>query len=106
MRCEGIGSQASVSPVVRFSILPNSASTRNAQVFQRSRGLLARGAGAEIPSADDDVARAHPGGKARIDRLQAVLRDLLDAELHVAPRREHVGGEIVAEYPGAAGVLR
>ena len=32
--------------------------------------------------------------------FQAVLRDFLDAELHVAPGRDGVGVDVVAEHPG------
>ena len=74
----------------------------DAEVAQRLRGLLARGAGAEVASADDHVARPHLGGEARLDQLQAMPRDLLDAEFHVLARREHVGLEVVAEDPRAA----
>ena len=67
---------------------------------ERRGGLLARGAGAEISSRHDDVSGPHRRGERRIDRFEAVLCDLLDRELHVAARSEHVRIDVVAEYPG------
>src|SRR5437773_7295142 len=48
---------------------------RDAEVLQRLRRLLARRSGAEIATADDDVAFVHTGGKGGIDIFHAVARD-------------------------------
>ena len=78
----------------------------DAKMTQRTRRLLARGAHAEIFSADHKVARFDLAGEARLDRLKAVLRNFLDAEFHVEARRQHVGVEVVAEHPGIAAHVR
>src|SRR5258708_32508697 len=51
---------------------------RDAELVQRLRRLLARGAETEIVAADHDVARPHGGCEAWIDRLEAVAGHLLD----------------------------
>src|SRR5262245_29413751 len=73
---------------------------RHAEVLERRGRLLARGAGAEVPAADDHVARLHAARELRQHALEAVPRDLCDAELHVASRRDRVGVDVVAEHPG------
>src|SRR5437867_12182514 len=73
---------------------------RDAEMPERRGRLLARGAGAEISSRHDDVSGPHRRGERRIDRFEAVLCDLLERELHVAARSEHVRIDVVAEYPG------
>src|SRR6266513_197442 len=71
----------------------------DAEVLERRGRLLARGAGAEVASRHDDVTRPHRGGERRVQCFEAVLGHLLDRELHVAARGEHVRIDVVAEYP-------
>src|SRR5207302_2255280 len=71
----------------------------DAEVLERRRRLLARGAGAEVAARHDDVTRSHRGGERRVHCFEAVLGHLLDRELHVAPRGEHIRIDVVAEYP-------
>src|SRR4051812_11234266 len=71
-----------------------------AQMLERFGRLLARGAGAEVAACDEDVSRLHLSRKGGRHRLQAMARDLLDAELHVAPGRDEVRVDVVAEDPG------
>src|SRR5437762_1589254 len=73
---------------------------------QHLHGLLARGSRAEVAPAEHDVAGPHRGGEGGIDLFHAMAGDLVDAELHVGPWREQVGIDVVAEYPGATGILR
>src|SRR5262245_14167573 len=74
----------------------------DAERLERSGGLLARRARPEVAAADDYVPLAHAGRKSGIDHLEAVFRDLLDAELHVLSRRQDVGVQVVAVDPRAA----
>src|SRR6266850_3222321 len=78
---------------------------RDTEMPERRGGLLARGAGAEISSRHDDVSGPHRRGERRVDGFEAVLGDLLDRELHVAARGEHVRIDVVAEYPGPHGSI-
>src|SRR5262249_10544905 len=73
---------------------------RHAEVLERGGRLLARGAGAEGAAADHDVARLHAARGLGQHGLEAVHRDLVDSEFHVAPRRDHVGVDVVAQDPG------
>src|SRR6266850_3367711 len=73
---------------------------RHAEVLERRRRLLARGAGAEVAAADNHFSRLHAAGELWKERLEAVRCDFRDAELHVAPRRDGVGVDVVAEHPG------
>src|SRR2546423_459487 len=70
------------------------------EMLERFRRLLARRTGAEVAAGDDDIAFAHARGEGRIQRLQAVAGDLVDAVLHVAARRDGVRVDIVAQHPG------
>src|ERR1043165_9927648 len=72
----------------------------HAKVLERGGRLLARGAGAEVAAADHDIARLHAARELGEHGLEAVHCDLVDAELHVAPRRDHVGVDVVAQHPG------
>src|SRR5439155_23898532 len=73
---------------------------RDAEVLQRLRRLLARGARAEVAAADDDVALAHAGSKGGINIFHAVARDFADVELEVAAGRDRIRVDVVAEDPG------
>ena len=68
-------------------------------MHQRRRRLLARGADAEIAPRDDDVATPGLHGKFRKDVFQAVLRNHIDAVLHIGAWRQRVGVHIVADMP-------
>src|SRR5688500_12171890 len=70
------------------------------EVLQRCRGLFARGPRAKVAAGHHDVAGIHLFCKFGKNRLEAMLRDLLDAELHVLARRDDVGIDVVAEHPG------
>src|SRR5436190_21617990 len=73
---------------------------RYAEMLQGLRCLLTRGAGAEVATADDDVALTHARGEGRIDCLEAMPGHLGDVELEVATGRYGVGVNVVAEDPG------
>src|SRR3954465_11038750 len=72
---------------------------RYAEILQRLRCLLTRGAGAEVATADDDVALAYARSEAGIDRFHAVFCHLGDLELEIAAGRYGVRVDVVAEDP-------
>src|SRR5258708_889767 len=75
---------------------------RDAELWQRLRRLLARGAETEIVAADHDVARPHGGCEAWIDRLEAVAGHLLDRLFHVEGGGPGVGVGVVTEHESPA----
>src|SRR5687767_7951682 len=77
----------------------------HAEVLQRRGRLLARGARAKVAAGHHDVARFYLFWKFGKNRLEAMLRDVLDAELHVLARRDDVGIDVVAEHPGPHGSI-
>src|SRR5262245_7195695 len=72
-----------------------------ARVLRRRGSLLARRAGAEVAAGDHDVSRLHRARELREQRLEAMRRDSLDAELHVPSGRDGVGTHVVAQHPGS-----
>jgi len=72
---------------------------RHAQVSQRTGGLLARGADAKVGAGGQHVACLHTCGKVRPHGLQAMLRNHVDAVLHVSARCQHIGVDVGAHAP-------
>src|SRR6185295_12799948 len=72
----------------------------DAEMLQCLGRLLARRTDAEVAATDHGITRPHFRGKRRQHRREAVLGDLLDAELHVAAGGDDVGVDVVAEDPG------
>src|SRR5919198_2458401 len=70
-------------------------------MLERFRRLLARGASAKVAAGDEHIALFHRSGERRLDRFHAMPRDLVDAVLHVAPGRDDIGVDVVAEDPGS-----
>src|SRR5258706_15139492 len=69
-------------------------------MLERLGRLLTRGAGAEVAAADHEVAAFYRVRKGGLERVHAVLCDLVDTELHVAAGHDGVGVDVVAEDPG------
>ncbi|MNN60489.1 hypothetical protein D3C81_1756780 [compost metagenome] len=74
-----------------------------AQAHQGRRRLLARRPDAEIRPGHQDVARLHLPCEFRADPLQAMPRNLVDAELHIGARRQRVGVDVGPHAPDAMG---
>src|SRR5688572_23603990 len=62
----------------------------HAELLERPGRLFARGPRAKVAAGDHDVAGFHLFCEFGKNRLEAMLRDVLDAELHVLARRDHV----------------
>src|SRR3954471_9049276 len=73
----------------------------DAEMLQRFRRLLARGAGAEVAAGYHHVAFAYARCEGGLHRFQAISRDFVDAVFHVATRRDYVRVHVVAEDPGS-----